>query len=133
MKILIKAALLSTVIFLSWQALSQESAKSSQSSDKDREQLAETKRLFTENCIRCHGDDGRGKTTTGAMLDVPDFTDEKWWQEDVTDERLAATIHNGKGGMPKFEKKLSDQQIASLIKYVRAFNKSSHEGGSTKP
>ena len=89
--------------------------------------------MFTENCIRCHGDDGRGKTTTGAMLDVPDFTDEKWWQEDVTDERLTATIHNGKGGMPKFEKKLSDEQITSLIKYVRAFNKSSHEGGSTKP
>ena len=132
MKIFTKTALLGIVIFLSWQALSQ-TPVAPQNSDKEREQLAETKRLFTENCIRCHGDDGRGKTTTGAMLDVPDFTDEKWWQADVTDERLAATIHNGKGGMPKFEKKLSDEQIASLIKYVREFNKSSNDGDSTKP
>ncbi len=133
MKILIKTALLGSVIFLGYQALSQEPAVSQQKSDKEQQQLAETKRLFTENCIRCHGDDGRGKTTTGAMLDVPDFTDEKWWQEDVTDERLATTIHNGKGGMPKFGSKLSDEQITSLIKYVRAFNKSGHDGDSTKP
>src|SRR5262245_17140468 len=84
MKICSKIALLCSVSFLGYQALPQQPAVSPQNSDKEREQLAETKRLFTENCIRCHGDDGRGKTTTGAMLDVPDFTDEKWWQADVT-------------------------------------------------
>jgi mono/diheme cytochrome c family protein len=133
MKILIKVGLLSTVIFVGLQALSQERANSSQNRDKDREQLAETKRLFTENCVRCHGDDGRGKTTTGAMLDVPDFTDEKFWQEDVKDERLAGSIRDGKSGMPKFEKKLTDEQIGSLIKYVRQFDKSTQESDNLKP
>jgi mono/diheme cytochrome c family protein len=133
MKILIKVTLLSTVIFLSWQALPQERAAEPQNTDKEQEQLIETKRLFTENCVRCHGDDGQGNTTTGAMLDVPDFTNQKFWQEDVKDERLAGSIRNGKSGMPRFEKKLTDQQIASLIKYVRQFDKSRQENSSGKP
>ena len=67
------------------------------------------------------------------MLDVPDFTDEKFWQEDVKNERLAGSIRNGKGGMPKFEKKLTDQEIAALIKFVRQFDKATQENGSVKP
>jgi mono/diheme cytochrome c family protein len=132
-KIFIKAALLTTVMFLGWHAPSQERGAGTQNSDQEQEQLAETKRLFTENCVRCHGDDGQGKTTTGAMLDAPNFTEEKFWQEDVKDERLANSIRNGKAGMPRFEKKLTDQQIASLIKYVRQFDKATQENGSMKP
>jgi mono/diheme cytochrome c family protein len=130
-KILIKVGLLSTVIFVGLQALSQERANNSQNREKDREQLAETKRLFTENCVRCHGDDGRGKTTTGAMLDVPDFTDEKFWHEDVKDEQLAGSVRNGKSGMPKFEK--TDRRTDRFTdKFVRQFG-SRRRSGNSKP
>ena len=86
-------------------------------------QLTRAKQLFKERCARCHGADGRGQTVVGGMLDAPNFTDKAWWN-DVEDERLIESVRNGKGGMPKFGKKLTDQQIALLVTYVRRFNKS---------
>jgi len=88
-------------------------------------QLTRVKQLFKERCARCHGADGRGQTVVGAMLDVPDFTDKAWWKDDVEDEGLIESVRNGKGAMPKFGKKLTGQQIALLVAYLRRFDKSS--------
>jgi mono/diheme cytochrome c family protein len=95
------------------------------SADLSAPQLARAKQLFKEKCTRCHGADGRGQTVIGDMLDVPDFTDKTWWKGDVKDERLLESVRDGKGGMPKFGKKLTGQQIALLVTYVRRFDKSS--------
>jgi mono/diheme cytochrome c family protein len=86
-------------------------------------QVNRAKQLFTERCVRCHGANGRGQTVVGGMLDIPDFTDKDWWN-DIEDERLLESVRNGKGGMPKFGKKLSSQQISLLVTYVRRFQKS---------
>jgi mono/diheme cytochrome c family protein len=131
MKVLINLGLLSALILLSIQALSQQAETGVMRTNE--QQFAETKHLFKEKCARCHGDDGRGNTTLGEILDPPDFTDKNWWQGDVQDQRLMSSIRNGKGDMPKFEKKLTDQQIESLIKYVRQFDKSAEENGNEKP
>jgi mono/diheme cytochrome c family protein len=88
-------------------------------------QLNNAKQIFNEKCAKCHGADGRGKTVMGGMLNAPDFTDKSWWKTDVGDERLTESIRNGKGGMPKFAKKLTGRQIAMLVAYVRRFDKSS--------
>jgi mono/diheme cytochrome c family protein len=69
--------------------------------------------------------DGRGQTVIGDMLDLPDFTNKAWWADDVEDKRLIESVRNGKGGMPKFGKKLTGQQIVLLVTYVRRFEKSS--------
>jgi mono/diheme cytochrome c family protein len=90
------------------------------------EQLAHAKTLFGERCARCHGADGRGQTVLGGMLGVPDFTDEKWWKEERTDKELVTAVTNGKDEMPAFGKKLSKQEIATLVLYVRRFNKAAH-------
>jgi cytochrome c6 len=87
-------------------------------------QLTRTKQLFKERCTRCHGSDGRGQTVVGGMLDIPDFTEKSWWN-DVEDDRLIDSVRNGKGGMPRFGKKLTSDQIALLVSYVRQFEKSS--------
>jgi len=86
-------------------------------------QLTRAKQLFAEKCVKCHGADGRGQTTLGEMFDAPDFTDKSWWKEDVKDKRLIESVRNGKGGMPKFGKKLTGQQIELLVTYVRRFGK----------
>lgn len=86
-------------------------------------QSTRAKQLFKEKCARCHGADGRGQTVVGGMLDVPDFTDKAWWN-DIEDDRLMESVRNGKGGMPKFGKKLTAEQIALLVSYVRRFDKS---------
>jgi mono/diheme cytochrome c family protein len=88
-------------------------------------QLTRAKQLFKERCVRCHGADGRGQTVIGGMLEVPDFTDKAWWKDDVENERLIESVRNGKGAMPKFGKKLTSQQIALLVTYLRRFDKSS--------
>jgi mono/diheme cytochrome c family protein len=57
------------------------------------------------------------------MLEVPDFTDTKWWKEHARDKELVETISNGKGDMPDFGKKLTKPEIALLADYVRLFKK----------
>ena len=87
-------------------------------------QLNRAKQIFKESCAKCHGADGRGQTVMGGVLEIPDFTDKAWWK-DVEDERLKESVRNGKGGMPRFGKKLSADQIDLLVAYVRRFDKSS--------
>jgi mono/diheme cytochrome c family protein len=58
------------------------------------------------------------------MLDAPNFTDKTWWKDDVEDKRLIESVRNGKGGMPKFGKKLTSPQIVLLVNYLRRFEKS---------
>jgi mono/diheme cytochrome c family protein len=89
-----------------------------------REQLDSAQASFKERCARCHGADGHGQTVLGGMLGVPDFTDAKWWKEEKSDKRLTESITDGKGDMPAFGKKMTKQQIALLIAYVRRFYKS---------
>jgi len=77
--------------------------------------------LFKQKCSMCHGADGKGY----SALKTPDFTDPKV-QASLTDEEITATIKNGKKGtaMPPFADKLSDEQIESLVKYIRSLDSS---------
>ena len=90
------------------------------------EQLARAKSLFNEKCARCHGADGRGETVVGRMLSVPDFTDEQWWKKEARDARFIESITEGRDEMPAFGKKLSRNEIRSLVAYVRRFGKPAH-------
>ena len=76
--------------------------------------------LFKEKCSMCHGADGKGY----AALKTPDFTDPKV-QASLTDQEIAQTIKNGKKGtaMPAFADKLSDDEIQSLVTYIRSLGK----------
>ena len=77
--------------------------------------------LFNSQCAKCHGRDGRAKTTRGRQTHTRDITSAEW-QNDVSDERIFNSISRGKGKMPAF-KKLSDAQIDSLVNYVRRLRK----------
>ena len=87
------------------------------------EDAARAKALFKEKCTRCHGPDGNGQTVLGEMLDVPDFTDGKWWKDHGNDEALVKSVTNGNGDMPAFGKKLTRPEISLLVSYVHQFNK----------
>lgn len=52
------------------------------------------------------------------MVRAPDLSRPDW-QQNVTDEEIAATIRNGKNKMPKFD--LPDQVVTGLVQRVRAF------------
>ena len=82
--------------------------------------------LFSSNCARCHGADGRGDTPLGHTYNAPDFTDAEWWRKhaNITSTgSLLAIVRHGKGGMPAFRKKLKRTEIKLLVNYVRRFRK----------
>jgi len=86
------------------------------------EPAVDAKALFDSKCSKCHGKDGRAKSLHAKHEHARDLTTAEW-QNDVTDERIFNSISNGKGKMPSFKKKLTDEQIDSLVSYVRRFRR----------
>ena len=78
--------------------------------------------LYSKNCATCHGKDGRAKTFKGKLKHTRDLTDPEW-QDKASDERIFNSIMNGKGKMPAFGKKLSEQEINALVPFVRGLRK----------
>ena len=78
--------------------------------------------LFAKNCASCHGKDGSSKTFKAKFNHARNLTDSEW-QKTVSDERLFNSITNGRGHMPAWGKKLSEEEIKSLVSYVRQFKK----------
>jgi mono/diheme cytochrome c family protein len=79
--------------------------------------------LFIEYCAKCHGQDGTGNTPKGKQLMARDFTDAEW-QSSKRDDQLIKQVTEGGEDMPPFGKKLTKDQIESLVKNdVRGFGK----------
>jgi mono/diheme cytochrome c family protein len=78
--------------------------------------------LYSRHCASCHGRDGRAKTLKGKLKHARDLADSDW-QNRISDERIFNSIMNGKGKMPAYGKKLSEQEIDPLVTYVRALRK----------
>jgi cytochrome c553 len=86
---------------------------------------ADAKELWDKNCKKCHGDDGKGKTVMGKKLGVKDYTSPKV-QEGLKDEEMAKAVKEGvkKDGetkMKSFADALSDDEVKSLVAYIRKF------------
>jgi mono/diheme cytochrome c family protein len=85
-------------------------------------ELAAAKVLYTQNCTRCHGADGRAATPMGKAFAATNFTDADWWKrERPSDRRLTTSIREGRDDMPPFGQNLSKKEIAALAAYVRTF------------
>jgi mono/diheme cytochrome c family protein len=99
-------------------------ASAGQKADRRRppQTAARVESLFRRSCARCHGLDGRGRTELGDLTGAPDFTDAAW-QESRRGLRMRASIAHGRGGMPSFKDRLSPNEIASLVAYIREFKK----------
>lgn len=78
---------------------------------------ADAASLYKSKCQICHGPDGKG-SAVGQKLGVRDFHAPEVVKE--SDAQLIAITKDGKNKMPKFEGKLTDDQIKELIKYIRA-------------
>ena len=77
--------------------------------------------LYRRYCISCHGTDGKSKTSKGKYSHARDLTDADW-QSDVSDERIFNSIMNGRnvrGNMPPFGQKLKEDEINSLVTFIR--------------
>jgi mono/diheme cytochrome c family protein len=79
--------------------------------------------LFMQYCAKCHGEDGKATTGKGKQLNARDFTDAEW-QAGASNAELVKAVAEGKDDMPPFGKKLTAEQIETLVRVdVRGFAK----------
>ena len=85
--------------------------------------------LFRQRCVKCHGADGTGSRTRDRLSEIPDFTNASW-QARRADAQLMASILDGKGeDMPPQRGKIGEEQVRSLVAYVRAFAPTTRKSG----
>lgn len=77
--------------------------------------------LYASKCVICHAKNGAG-TPAWRAKGQPDLSTAEW-QKTHSDEQIAIRIRDGKGKMPGFGKKLSDQDIKALVKQVRTLRR----------
>ena len=81
---------------------------------------------WTQHCIRCHGEDGRGATKMGRKFRIKDLTLEKT-QRRLSDEEITELIatgykdNAGEERMPAFREKLSEEELKELLRLIRGF------------
>ena len=85
------------------------------------ETAAMGKQLYTQYCSKCHKDDGTGGPTEieGKKIKPDNLTSDKI--KAFSDEKIAGYIKDGvpDEGMPAFKDRLSEEQIAAVIGYIR--------------
>lgn len=77
--------------------------------------------VYRRYCVSCHGTDGKAKTSKGKYSHARDLTEAEW-QADVSEERIFNSITNGRnvrGNMPPFGQKLKEDEINSLVTFIR--------------
>lgn len=85
-------------------------------------------KIYERMCAGCHGDRGDGGTghRGGFSPHVGTLAD-KEYMESVTDEYLVFVIKKGGAAvdkmatMPAWEKRLSDEEIRSIVAHIRQF------------
>ena len=65
-------------------------------------------------CANCHGADALGKQTR-----APGLIDPEYFSENFSDEEIYTQIIEGSDKMPSQRSKVSDPEVAEIIKYLR--------------
>jgi cytochrome c6 len=71
---------------------------------------------YKAKCAGCHGADGSKSLMGAKPLNGAEV-------QGMSDADLNAAITNGKGKMPAYKGKLTDDQISDLVKYIRTLKK----------
>ncbi len=78
--------------------------------------LDQGKQVYAKDCAACHGDDGSGKIVGSA-----DFTNQRQMAQ-LAPRDLYLTVTQGKGSMPSWQSRLSQDERWAVIDYVRALS-----------
>jgi mono/diheme cytochrome c family protein len=83
------------------------------------ESIASGKKVFSFDCVQCHGVAGDGKGEVPKDLKIPDLTNPATLK-DFTDGALFYRIKTGHGGMPPEGNRMQTEQLWDLVNYVRS-------------
>lgn len=79
--------------------------------------------LYTKLCASCHGKTGLGDGVKARMLkDFPGDFSGAFYQNQTDGEHFYKTKF-GRGEMPKYEGKCTDEEIWQMVNYMRTFKK----------
>jgi cytochrome c5 len=122
-----KNILLSTLVFLftltisgqsEWQT-PEESKKHLSIREFDEEFTNDGQVIYENSCLSCHGNPSMANYT--LMVPAPGDPAESKFQIQ-TDGELFYKVQKGRGSMPGFEDVLSEEEIWSLVSFMRSFN-----------
>lgn len=74
------------------------------------------KTVFVDNCVACHGEDGKGMKDLGSA----NLTDNIWLYGGDLDTIIATVTNGRKGVMPTWQGRLDDVTIKSLAVYIHS-------------
>ena len=77
--------------------------------------------IFKAKCAMCHGPDGAGKTGMGKSLGLKDFSSKE--VQSQSDADLIKITTDGKGKMPSYKAKLSEEEIKAVVAFIRTLKK----------
>ena len=84
--------------------------------------LAAGQRIFERKCASCHNTNGDGKTITASRFPHANLVDGVW-RSDGSARAIERQIREGHDPMPKFEGKLTDEEIRQTVSYVRELSR----------
>lgn len=70
---------------------------------------------FTRSCAACHVENGEGRPS--ERLRAPSLKRQE--ALNYTDDQLFERIYGGTGNMPSFKNSLTEEQIKSLVRFIR--------------
>jgi hypothetical protein len=82
---------------------------------------------WQQNCVRCHGQLGRGDGPQGPMTHAIDLSDPDF-QRRMTDDQILASLKSGKGLMPASP--LPESTLKGLVQVVRLIGKATAEAAA---
>jgi mono/diheme cytochrome c family protein len=89
--------------------------------------LAAGQRIFERKCASCHNTNGDGKTITASRFPHANLVDGVW-RSDGSAGAIERQIREGHDPMPKFEGKLTDEEIRQTVSYVRELSRRKAKG-----
>jgi mono/diheme cytochrome c family protein len=81
------------------------------------------KALYNKNCASCHGKTGLGDGPKAKTLATPSGDMSGSAYQSQTDGEHFYKTKMGRGDMPKYDKKIPDEDIWAIVNYMRTFKK----------
>lgn len=89
----------------------------------DAASIENGKALYTQNCASCHGKKGLGDGPKARNLEASAGDMSAAAYQSMTDGEQFYKTKFGRGEMPKYDKKIADNDIWAIINYMRTFKK----------
>lgn len=82
------------------------------------EEASPGEKVYRAQCATCHGDDGKGDTRMGKVVQTPDITQTPW-KHGTSQEDVEKIVRDGSGKMPGYKSRLTEEQIRLVSEFTR--------------